>query len=154
MLRASSETAVATFTEANLERPMRTASLQASRRAVAMSFSCSMESFFGVIGTLAAAPAAVLAGPPGPGERALAQEAMSCELLLRANRRTELSSSCMMVARSLGVSCWTGVVARPPRRLKMLRWVIDEIVPERIDQISFSTVFIAAARASRERDPG
>src|SRR3954453_6271354 len=110
MLRASSETAVATFTEANLERPMRTASLQASRRAVAMSFSCSMESFFGVIGTLAAAPAAaaVLIGPPGPGERALAQEAMSCELLLRANRRTELSSSCMMVARSLGGAAGPG----------------------------------------------
>src|SRR5829696_2316466 len=110
MLRASSETAVATLTEANFERPIRTASDQASRRAVAMSFSCSIGSFLGA----AMAAGADVPGPdgdPGPGVRALAQAAMSCVLLLRANRRIEFSSSCRMVDRSLGVSCWTGVVA-------------------------------------------
>ena len=84
---------------------------------------------------------------PPSAVSALAIEAMSCALLLRANSRTEFSSSERMVARSPGVSCWIGVVASPPRRLKMLRWVIDEMVPERIAPTSFSTVF-TAARAS------
>src|SRR5688572_4880136 len=128
MLRASSETAVATFTDANLERPMRTASDQASRRAVAMSFSCSMGIFFGAMvtgGAVATAVAVPLVADAAPGSRALAHEAINCALLLRANRRTEFSSSRMMVARSPGVSCGMGVVASGPRRLKMLRWVMD-----------------------------
>src|SRR5436305_8673023 len=113
MLRASSETAVATFTEANLERPIRTASLHASRRAVAMSFSCSIGIFFGASARpegggdseprLPAAPEAL------PGESARAHEAMSCELLLRANRRTEFSGWRMIVSRSAALGCWSGV---------------------------------------------
>src|SRR5947209_19894580 len=100
MLRANSETAVATLTEANLERPMRTASDHASRRAVAMSFSCSMGIFLGGIGSGAAGPAAPARLPAVvPGVSARAQEAISWVLLLRAKGRTEFSHPRMMVPR-------------------------------------------------------
>src|SRR5688572_32143523 len=64
MLRASSETAVATLTAVNLERPMRTASDHASRRAEAMSFSWSTAKTLWIALLAGAAPAGAA---PDPG---------------------------------------------------------------------------------------
>jgi hypothetical protein len=159
MLRASSETAVATLTEVNFEKPRRTASDHDSRRAAAMSFSLRMvirrllAEGSGAAGSVPA-PSGAVAGCRSGAARARAHEAISAALLPGANSRTELSSSVWTAWRSPTLSRRSGLLATPPRRRKMLRWVISEIEPSRMAPISLSTVLMRAARASPGRHRG